>query len=160
MEKSGTYESILIYRHIQLIANLYNEIQQKQPMPALIAGSILAFSVTLAFLVQNSFSKQNISILILMFQMCVESAFFILFSLSTVAAVFKESRLASQKIKSNLNSVADIKERRWTRIFWKSCGVIKIKFGGDNFVEESTPLNCLSHGVQMAVQILLLWRNH
>lgn len=33
-----------------------------------------------------------------------------------------------------------------------------MKFGGNNFVDELTPLNCLSHALQITVQILLLGR--
>lgn len=160
LETSDGYAALSIYRRIQLIVSLYNDIQQKQSMPMLIIGSTISFSVGLAFLVQASFSTTSPSIMILMLLMCVDGAFFILLSLSTLAGVFKESKLVSQKIISDLLNIADGKERRWTRKFLNSCGVIKMKFGGNNFVEESTPLNCLSHGVQIAVHILLLWRNH
>lgn len=160
MEKSGAYKPISIYRHIQLIASLYNDIQQRQALPTLILGSTVFFAVSLAFLVQTSFSTENLSITILMSLMCVDGAFFILLSMSTLAAVFKESRVASQKITSDLSNITGRMEQRWARKFLKSCGAIKIKLGGNNFVEELTPLNCLSHGVQAAVQILLLWRNH
>lgn len=161
MEKSGEFEEgTSIYRHIQLIASLCNDIQQKQMLPALIVGCTFFFAISLAFLVQISFSIGNLSIIILMLVQCVDSAFFIVLSLSTMATVFKESQLATQKIKAYLSMMADGKAKKWIRTFLKSCGVIKMKLGGNNFVEELTPLNCMSHGLQIAVQIILLWRNH
>lgn len=47
------------------------------------------------------------------------------------------------------------KENRWVVRFWRSCRIVKIKFGDNNFLESLTPLRCLDFAVGITVQILL-----
>lgn len=109
-------------------------------------------------LVKIPSKPENIYVLFLVGLVCVDTAVFILLCLGTFADVYKESKLALQNLRSFFPKIATRKERKWSARFFMSCGVIKMKFGGNNFVEQLTPLNCLNHGLQIAVQITLLWR--
>lgn len=149
-----------IYRQIEVIANLCNEIQQKAQLPTIIAGSIATLSISMAFLVQTPATQQNIPPLLLMLLAGANASLFLIFCVSGLAQVYRESSKALEDIKLYLAKASQIRERRWLKRFVKSCGIIKMKFGGNNFVEELTPLSCISHAIELSVQILLLGRNH
>lgn len=152
-------EGVSVYREIQVIANLCNEIQQKKQLPLVITGAIALLSVSTAFLVQTTLTRHNILPLLVMLLAIANTVLFLLFCISNLAVVYTESRKAVENLKLHLAKVAQAKERRWLKRFFKSCGIIKMKFGGNNFVEELTPLNCISHAINLSVQILLLGRN-
>lgn len=152
-------ERVSIYRHIEVIASICNKIQQRTQLPTIIAGSIVTLGVSLAFLVQTPATPDNASLLVLMLLASVNTTFFLLFCLGSLAQVYKESVAALESIRLQLPKVSEVNERRWLRKFIRSCAVIKMKFGGNNFVEELTPLNCISHAIDLSVQILLLGRD-
>lgn len=83
---------------------------------------------------------------------------FLLLCLGTLAIVYKESRITLEKIKDYMAEIDCKQERVLTQKFLRSYVAIKMKFGANNFVEDLTPLNCLSHSLQISVQLLLLQR--
>lgn len=157
-KESDVHWKMLTYRHIQLLATLSNEIQQKWVIPGSILISTVVFGFSLAFVVKIPAEKENIPGLGLMFLLCLDTGIFLLLCLGTFADVYKQSKLTSQKLRADLANIVGKSRSKWAQRFLKSCGVIKMKFGGNNFVEELTPLNCLHHGLEMSVQIILLWR--
>lgn len=159
-KKSNACESMAVYRYVQLLANLSNDIQQKGIIPGPLVECTILSGVGLAFLVQTSVSTKNLPFLIVLAFGCFDCVLFLLLCLGTFAMIYKESRITLEKIRLNAACITPRKERRWTRRFLRSCEVLKIKFGGNNFVEELTPLNCLSHALQICVQTLLLRRTN
>ncbi len=88
--------------------------------------------------------------------MAVNGFFAILVSLGGLVSVFiksKEIKKGSKMLEISYNCR---KERKWARRYWKSCNVIKIKFGESNFLEELTPLKSLHFSLDLTVQFLLL----
>lgn len=120
------------------------------------AGAIISVGVSLAVIIRSMSKPQNLSLLILMVLDCVNTAFYLIFGLRGLAEVYHQSCRALQRVRGNVVGACGTVNRKWTRQFLKSCGAIKMKFGGSNFVEMLTPLNCISHAVQLSVQILLL----
>lgn len=157
---SDIYKKTSIYRSIQILANILNDIQQNIIVPVTMLECIIALGVSLAMLVHTLPTSENIPIFIIMSNACVDTLLFLLISLGGLAAVCKESRMILHKIKSGFSSVFRRREKMWIQRFVKSCGVIQMRFGGNNFVDDLTPLNCISHAAQLTLQILLLWRNH
>lgn len=122
--------------------------------------SVVCFGLAFSFVVYTPPTSGNLPALLLMFSLFIDSALFFLFSLGTSSAVHQESKLSLEKMKCELPDVTKKRQREFARRFLGSCDVIKIKFGGNNFIEELTPLKCLDHGVDIAVQILLLGRSY
>lgn len=152
-------ENPVIFRHLQLVANLCNDVLQSRIVPATIAGAVIVFGVSLAIVV-NLISKQgNVYILLLMAIICVETVFYLIFGLRGLAEVYDLSKRSLQIVRIHIITVRGRLRRRGTRQFVKSCWVIRMKFAGNNFVEMLTPLNCIIHATQIAVQIPLLGKN-
>lgn len=151
------FENVGLYRQIQIFATLLNDIQQRLIFPSLMLECTVALGVGLAILVHTPATSDNIPIFVVILLACLDMLLFLLFCLGVLAGVYKASRVTSEKLKSDLPNIIGGLQRKWTRKFLMSCGVLKMKFGGSNFVEELTPLNCLSHAIDLTVQVLLLW---
>lgn len=120
----------------------------------------MALGAALPILVVTPLISINLPILVIAFIIVVTATSSLLFCVGGFSEVHQESRLSFENISRRISKLRIRKERKWAERFVKSCGLIKIKFGGNNFVEELTPLNCLSHATQLAVQILLYTRSH
>lgn len=155
-DEESLFKNLPVYRHIQLIANLCNEIQQKILIPTIIAGATISVGVSTAILVHTSINLTNLPLILSISMICVNAALVLLFCLGGMADVYKESILIFRQVKARVFGATGRKNKKLTETFVKSCSILKIKFGGNNFVEALTPLNCLSHGMQLAVQILLI----
>lgn len=152
-------KKLRVYRRIQLLASLCNEIQQKIIVPAVIAGTITSVGFGLPILVLTPRTSENVALLVTVFAIVLSTMSFMIFCLGGFVDVYKESKISLEIVRSNIWHLSVRKNREWAmRVLW-SCGLIKIKFGGNNFVEELTPLNCLSFATQLAVQLLLLKRS-
>lgn len=154
----NVYEKLSIFRHIQLLATLCNEIQQKVVIPIMMIGTIIAVAVGLSFAVHTPITSGNLPVLVILMIGGVDSALFLIFGLGGLAQVYKESSVTFEKITTTFATQTG-RKLKWARRYLRSCAPIKMKFGGNNFVDEVTPLNCISHAIQLSVQILLLW-NH
>lgn len=66
-KESNVFQAISGYRHLQLLANLSNSVQQRGLIPILILEATTAFGVSLAFLVKTPVQSENVPVLILMF---------------------------------------------------------------------------------------------
>lgn len=155
-EPSYVLEKVPVYREIELIGNICNEIQQKAQLPTIIAGAIAVLGISTAFLIKTPATPDNIPLFVVMLLSSAETGLFLLFCVGGLAEVYKESSATLQDIKLYLSNFPQGKGRRWLGRFAKSCWVIKMKFGENYFVEELTPLNCISHAIDLSVQILLL----
>lgn len=153
-------ESIIAYRHIQIAAVLCNDVQQRALVSLVIAGPVITFGVCSALFIRTPSTSENLYFLVVMGIVCVDDVPLLISCLRGLAKVLEESKCPLQQIQSCLLTLPERKKRKWTRRFLKSCGVIKMKFGGNNFAEMLTPLNCVSQATQISVQILLLRTKH
>lgn len=149
----------MMYRHIQLLTNLCNEVHQKYLLSSMIVTSILILSCSLVPLVQIPISSDNAPVLCMLLGACLDSLFYELFCLGGMVTVHKKSKIFIRKLKLEACIVSEsVGNGRWTRKFARSCAPIKIKFGSNNFIEELTPLKCLTCSLRLTVQILLVAR--
>lgn len=150
----------MVYRQIQIVTNLCNDATQKGIVPAGIIGCVGMFGVGLA-LVINTVSKELLdpSMLILLIVVCGETGFYLVFGLHGLAEIHSRSSNLLLEAKIKMLVMRKRSCRKWSRQFIESCPAIKMKFGGNNFVEMLTPLKSLGQAVEVAVQILLLGRN-
>lgn len=128
-------------------------------VPTLIGGCVLELGIALAAVVNVPATPENVPILVVMGMACVDAALVLICGLHGLADVHEKSKKINHAHRLNMPALKSRTERKWTEQFIKSCGAIKLKFGGNNFVEKLTPINCISHAFQIAVQIMLLVRN-
>lgn len=119
-------------------------------------GTIVALGVTLSLLVRIPGTSENISILIVLAMVLIDGKLMVLFAFHGYAEVYEKSQQISKGMRSNVEALISPIRQKWTRLFLRSCGAIKMKFGGNSYVDRLTPLNCIGHAVQLTVQILLL----
>lgn len=125
----------------------------------MITGASLCLGISLAVVVIIPASPENLLVRLVMGIVCIDAALLLIFSLRGLAEVFQVSTRTLEKVKTNFEMLSNMRKLKYTRLFIKSCAAIKMRFGGNNFAEMLTPLNCISHAVQFSVQILLLERN-
>lgn len=129
-------------------------------MPSIIGGTTILVGVTLGVLVLSPLTSDSMLLMLVVGTMCLDTSLFLLFCLSGYAEVYVESRETLHQIQCRILGITGVKERRWIRSFTKSCGLVKVKFGGNHFVDELTPLNSLSRALELAVQIILFERTN
>lgn len=122
-------------------------------------GCVLELGTGLAAMVNVPATVENIPILVLMGAGSVDGALVLLCGLHGFADVHEQSREIKHAVKIHVSTLKNRQHRKWTDQFVKSCGAIKLKFGGNNFVDKLTPLNCISHALQISAQIMLLVRS-
>lgn len=154
--KFNKLEKFSVYRHIQRVANLCNEVQQKILVPSMIAASVILLGVSLAFLINTPATSANAPVLMIMMIVCVDTSLVLVFGLRGFAQIYEGSGKILHQVRCGLLDASGRKKRKWIIRFVKSCGVIRMKFGGNNFVEKLTPLCCICQAIQIAIQILLM----
>lgn len=153
-------ENFSIYRHIQLLVDLSNEIMQKSLVPVVVVSTTFAMGFSLATTIHTPWVSENMIVLFLMFATYVNSFFFLIFCLGGMATVYQESTMAFDKLEHHCSSISNRNFRKWARHFLRSCNPARMKFGGDNFVEKLTPLNSVGWAINISIQTLLFQRNH
>lgn len=156
---NSNFERLVKYRYIQVAANLCNEIQQRVLVPIMLGGSTVVAGVSLAIFVITPRTSENLLVLVMMGFTYVDTALFMTFGIREFAVIHEFSKKVETKVKASLNSIFRITERKWTMRYVRTMRAIKMKFGGNNFVEKQTPFQCLSHAMQISVQTLLFDRN-
>lgn len=158
----------MIYRSIQYLAGLMNEIQQ-YILLIVIVGLIFGQSSSTALMIilstgtGNSF---NVLIFLVIMMECIAATMVVFGGMSIT---FLESQKCFQELQQDLVERYKMKynrerklsalEFKWRKRFYKSCGLITFRFGSLNFVDQRTPLNCVDFANGMTVQLLLLGRN-
>ncbi len=149
------YQDALVYRQLQILNTLSNSLQQSV-VGLLIFIVTLALSMNLSLLIGLiSETEEDTSIIMwaLFGAIAVDSAAVLLVLLGGMVAVHKTSRDKLQDAKNLTIS------SRWSNKYWRSCSLLKAKFGDNNFLEKLTPLRCFDMGIQLSVQFLLLSRS-
>lgn len=149
-----------MFRHVQLLSNLCNEIQQKLMMIPIISSTIIVSSFSLATLAHIHFSADNLIIAGILVLAVMDATLVSLFCLGGMVLVNKKSKVLIHKFKSYRHHSELEMEKLWIRKFAKTCMPIRMKFGSSNFVESLTPLKCLNCAARLTIQILLTERRH
>lgn len=149
----------LLHREIQLLSDLNNYIQQWPVVTLYMVVAIVQHGFSVCGLIRI-IKQPNADIVgIFLFSVIVMDTFLVIVvAFGGMSKVIEDSRKMIHESKRHLFACCGVScaERRWVRQFMRSCPIIKIKFGSNNFVEALTPLNCLSSALEIAVQLLLL----
>lgn len=152
----------VLYRELQVLSTLQTHIQAGPLMAILIAAVSMAMSMTLVILIRFPWTSENLAVIVVSGYLLGACAVAIIFVIGGQAGVWSESaRFFGNLDKLMVDRLVKRQftrwELKWQQRFWRSCrNLIKVRFGSNNFVEEQTPLNCLSCAVSLTVQLLLL----
>lgn len=148
------YNDARLYRQLQIFNVLYNFVQERC-LDAFIFSTMFLISICFSLLVSYH-NKINIAMLVTFLNVLVNSTVAVVLFLGCMLSAPIESKEKLAYIRRLDLTHTSTAVRKWTRRFWRSCGPIKIKFGGNNFLEKLTPLRCLDYAINLTVQFLLL----
>lgn len=159
--RSDIYTDGLLYREIQIMNVISNSVQQRFlgiTMTNFTIGLAMLFNLLVGF-VNRTCEETNFIMIIGFALLAVDCILGLLVLLAGMAVVYVESKRKLDECKrvTELYKVASC--RRWTKRYWRSCYILKVKFGDGNFLEKLTPLKCLDVAFNLTVQFLLLSRN-
>lgn len=150
----------IMYRHVQLLCNLGNEIQQKMMMVPVLVAVIVISAVSVATLAHIPFKQSNWVVICILVTAYVDTTLITLFSLGGMVAVNTTCKIFIKNLKLyDRGSISNL-EKLWGAKFVASCSPFKVKFGGSNFIEKLTPLKCLNCAARLTIQILLCERRY
>ncbi len=157
------FRDALLYRELYIINILCNAVQLK--FLGIVMGMAIGFlsiALNLLVMLNNRSSYEDMPILIVVFSLLivVECVFVILIVFEGMVGVYKQSKRKLRICKRMVEKYESVKERKWLRRYWRSCNILKVKFGDGNFFEELTLLRCLDMSLNLTIQLLLLSRNN
>ncbi|CAL8121576.1 unnamed protein product [Orchesella dallaii] len=155
---------ILKFREIQMLALLNNVIIQNALLMFTFCMIIL-ISLAITVFVKLEWNTENIMAFTLFscsgsnatqfFLMCMGGGMIGIYSTSKELFAMIKRKQKYTTGKTFLTVRQHFGHKRLTR-FCRSCTPIRIKLGESNFVEELTPLKCISAAVELTVNVLLL----
>lgn len=130
-------------------------------MTVLIVAAVIIQSLSTTTLVRLTWSLGNFPDIAVFSIIWVDATLACVVCVGGLAGVYSQSLKVHQKMRAKIRSFTTMPTRKmmnlkWYQRFWKSCPLIKIRFGGFNFVDRETPLNCIHMANELAVQLLLL----
>ncbi len=153
----------LIYREIQLLANLMNEVLNGWLIVVLLANTTLVQSFCITTTILSLSKNEKIFVSIFFGATGIFTAISQSFMTKQMASLFVASEKTFVHLRKNLvvklsnnNTVSTRREVRLKRRIYKSCWVIQQKFGIDNFVDSVTPLNSANIANNLTINFLLL----
>jgi len=156
-------KSIVMYRHIQLLVNLVNMIQQNSTVAVFTHVSAAILGIAIYFGVTLEWTTDNIFPILGIVGTGINSGFMIVVGVSGSAAIYSKSFDIIAKLKKHCAYMTiktqqdnQLKETQLRRKFFALMFPMKIKLGPTNFVEAGTPLILLNGAIDIAVNLLLL----
>ncbi len=163
LQRSTSDQSYQMYREIQLLANVMNEVMDGWLMCVILVNTTLiqSFCITTTIL---SISKNEIIYVPIFFGTTgVFTGIAQAFITKQMAGLYEESKKTFVFLKNNLfeqlsrkNTVSSRRDVHLKRRIYKSCWMIKQKFGTDNFVDGLTPLIAANNGNNLTINFLLI----
>jgi len=122
--------------------------------------TIFSTSFSITGIVKLAWSKENIVILLLCTCLAANGVVGMIVGVGGLVEVYRESKYVLWNLKKYtfLGSVGVCSrfEHKWRLRFYRSCSLIKIKMGSNNFMEELTPLNLINNAIALSVQLILI----
>lgn len=155
------YTDGLLYREIQIMNVISNSVQQRFlgiTMTNFTIGLAMLFNLLVGF-VNRTCEETNFIMIIGFALLAVDCILGLLVLLAGMAVVYVESKRKLDECKRVTELYKVTSCRTWAKRYWRSCYILKVKFGDGNFLEKLTPLKCLDVAFNLTVQFLLLSRN-
>ncbi|CAL8146090.1 unnamed protein product [Orchesella dallaii] len=159
-----TAQETLVYREIQVLSILNNIINQTVIF-VLTTGVIFLLALCLTATIRLEWHMEHMLAVAFFGIISIDCFLFLLVCVGGMVGPYVESRKALETLKRQHPSSGFARRGsrysfRWLQRYVKSCFLIKVKMGKDNFLEELTPLNCVNLAISVTVNILLLTVSH
>lgn len=153
-KRNQIQNSVRMYREIQLLCSLFNELHKLHVIPASILIAMVGTSVSLFMLVSRRVDK-DFQITFLFGNCLVLGIAVILLGFHFAVKLYSDNRnlLILQPYLRNTKTST---ERRMMRKYWRSLPLLKIFFFQSNFFESTTPLVILDFSMNLAINLILL----
>lgn len=141
-----------IYREVQLLGLEYRIIYSKYMTANVLISIIFVHTISL-YACLNFGLDLPITMFCMFFMAAVDSGFVILIIYSSLANVFKTSKVL---IERRLKSGRVTKQGKWFKMFVMSCSNVRVYVGDRNFVDELTPLTVEDLAIQQTISLMLV----
>ncbi len=148
------YQRGMIFRSMQLLTGLINELQAGSLIPVIVSLTTLISAFALSTLVKGS--NSDMLFVATLFLLLADCCLVVLVILGQMAIMHSRSRTILDTMKRRTTVFLSALDRKWEQRFYRSCSYLKFMIGSVNFVDELTPLNCLQFSVTLSVNVLLL----
>lgn len=170
MDNYQTYDSAVIYRTIQVLACIANEIQQKVFMSVIVIAATFLISLCTATVVWLPWTIDNLLSILMFLTIGIDCTLAVVTSVGGMAGVYTESVKVIRKLQTSIGIIGGggyrnlvgrgdgcgSMEVKWKQRFYRSCMSIKIRFASINFVDRLTPLACVDFANDLTLQLLLI----
>ncbi|CAL8129216.1 unnamed protein product [Orchesella dallaii] len=146
-------DSFLRYKTIQIITQIFNESHSTMLIHE-VATMALCQTVSAYTLIKTFGNSENVPLFALFGNIqCLVMSPFVIFGIYGYAgSVWSTSTSVLQKMRTN-KLILRSKIQRRTAI---SLPILKIRFGGTNFIEKTTPLTFMDFNIGRTVDLLLI----
>lgn len=146
------------YRTLQYLGILQNEIVQKVILTSALAVSTFTqacCSALFVFIYNSPDHWLELAMIVLILANSVPVSIILMGGLARVSTTSKKTLQVVRKETVTMFSGNRSRIKAENR-FLRSCSCIKVRFGDLNFVDQTTPLNCIDFSTNLTVQFLLL----
>lgn len=159
-EKGEVDGTVLMFREIQLLCNLYNGIHQHQLIPGVMIITVLGASVSLFAMVSGSASMDVTTVLIFGngFVNAIGTTFLCFYFAAKLFTESKELTIKHGCMEQGGELILageGVRQKRLLKRYWRSFPCLKIFFFERNFFECSTPLVILGFSMNFAINMIL-----
>lgn len=152
-----------MFREVQLLFKLYNEMHKSTVFIALILYTNLAFA-TCGYILVTKHSELNIVYGLILINIWYLQVMLILTCLNLPKQTYVVSKVITNGtgLSESLRKVKvilgrnEVKSKKQLECFWKSCPPLKILISSGNFFERATPLVLLNFSINLMVNLILL----
>ncbi|CAL8103736.1 unnamed protein product [Orchesella dallaii] len=149
--KESKEKTAKLYRNIQIITNVYNELTKNYLQVVVVLGMVVAETACIYLSVKVISSNLNV-VLGFSYTIVLNCGLGILIFLGLGAQIYKEAGITVRK----LRSTSYYKVSKWYRKLVKSFYIVRIRFSASNFFEPLTPLVIEEFCVTNAISLLLI----
>lgn len=159
--KAANYKTCLVYRSVQILNGLANEVQKDIFMLVIMCTTVFMYAVAMTGISLVPWTSNNVISLACFMSMVIYDLILILTMLGGMANIYQDSQRLlrkQRKIKyiSSSKIIPKLVKHSETQAFYLSCSPIRFKFGELNFVDRLTPLNCTVFAQKVTLQFHLL----
>lgn len=146
---------MLHYRTLQILATMMNDIQQMSLVSPIITFAIPLTAFAASVLIRSLQRIDRYAVVAVTANVLINGAAALLLILGCMAQLLQESEKCLKNINTIVADFPEVNGRNAFKKFFKSCPVVKAKFGSINFVERLTPVNCINFINDLTLQMLL-----
>ncbi len=153
-ERISIYNKGLIFRHIQVLASMLNEIQSGAAILLILCIPTIIIAMVALTLVQGS--NTDFVFVATLIVLLIDCFLVIMALFGQMSTLCEKSSEILNKMLMKRYSAKLSRGQKWEQRFYKSCSPIKVMISSGAYVDALTPLNCLHLSMTLSANMLLL----